>query len=325
MKVKKIIATALAVMTATMAVSITTFNTYAARTSTTATFSSIGIMINGKSYDVRPVIINGVSYFPVRTIGNALNCKVDWVNEPKQVIITSQSDPVGEDNFSQSKDGSYGTKTAIFDDSIALKANGNVVNTPVAIVDDRSYVPIKAVAEAMGKRATWYEESKTIKIVNPQTAQVDDSIKDYYVYDLPEIKNDADYLVGNWVGHSTAAFDDGDVRESKKELFISKNPDGTYKIISKSTITKYSYPTTDSRTDYTENYSYIGKSSVKELKGYFDPETNHFTTEFVKDIYHEKPYGAGYQPDVFLLKGERLYWLDGGLSDADTIGELERF
>lgn len=300
-------------------ISVSPLNTFASRRTEKAVFSSIGITINGKEYNVRPVIINDVSYFPVRTIGYALNCTTQWQSDPKKIILTSQKDPVNEDSFSQSKDGTYGDKTAIFDNEIVLTANGKVIDSPVAIVDDRSYVPVKAVAEAMGKRATWYADTKTIQIVNPDTAKVDDSIKDYYVYDLPEIKNNADYLVGNWRGSSKDKFSVGYTRCMDDEFFISKNSDGTYKVIAKNTITKYTLSSGK------EDYSFAGKSAVVELKGYFDPETNYFTTEFVKMIYCDETLGAvGYAPDTFLLKDEILIWLDGG-QEADTTGSLERF
>ncbi|GEM_PF-4450393 len=273
-------------------------NVYAARTTATAAFSNIGMTINGEEFNMRPVIIDGVSYFPVRTIGYALNCKTEWISEPKQIILTSAGEKVGYDSFEQGD----GLATAIFDDSITLTADGKNVQTPIAIINDRSYVPIKVVAEAMGKRATWDADTRTIQIVNPQTVKVDESIKDYYVYDLPEVKSQEDYLVGNWVGYVNRT-NDG---RAKAEWFISKNSNNTYKVIYKKTLES-------------------NKSYIVQLTAVYDSETKVLTTKFDKWI--DRGYLSSdvyYYPDELLLDGDVLDWISDGTSEFKD-GRLTRF
>lgn len=259
----------------------------AGRTTAAAVFSDIGITINGEKYDMRPVIINGSSYFPVRTISYALNCKTNWIADTKSIIIESVSEKVGEDTFEQGS----GEATAIFEDAVSLTANGKKVDTPIAIINDRSYVPIKKVAEAMGKRATWYEDTRTIQIVNPQTAEVDDDIKDYYVYDLPEIKTQEDYLVGNWRGYINTWAD------FKYEYFISKNADGTYKVIVTQTLTN------DPSGKYDD---FIGAKSINECTGIYDSEEYKLIVTNAKAIHLEEPFVDDWEDDTLILDGDIL-------------------
>ncbi len=301
-------AAALLFTSALILTSVTPINTYAARTTETAVFSDIGMTVNGEELNMRPVIINGTSYFPVRTIGYALNCKTEWIADTKSIILTSQGKEAGDDTFEQGS----GTAEAIFDDEISLTADGKNVNTSIAIVDNRSYVPIKTVAEAMGKRAAWDEDTRTIQIVDPQTVVVDDDIKDYYVYDLPEIKTQEDYLVGNWKGYldTWAKLD--------YEYFITKNDDGTYKVIVKSTIAE----------DTDEYKEYAGNSSVDECTGHYDSETNKLLVTDAKNIYREEPYGEEWGDDYLVLDGDVLNmpYEDNIKEDEDfKNGKLTRF
>ena len=292
-----------------LSVSALPANVYAGRRTAQATFSSIGMTINGESFDMRP-IIDGVSYFPVRTIGYALNCRTEWIADTKSIILTSVGEKVGYDSFEQGD----GTATAIFEDSISITADGKLVEVPVPIINDRSYVPIKAVAEAMGKRATWDGDTRTIQIVNPQTVKVDDDIKDYYVYDLPEIKSQEDYLVGNWKGTLDwwATFD--------FEYFIRKNTDGTYTVTYKQTI----------RED-TKNYrEYIGNYAVAECKAIFDKETSKLTVygEGAKHLHTETPFAGTTSDCVFVLSGDVLYMpFDENVKNKSDFksGKLTRF
>ncbi|MCD7778102.1 MAG: copper amine oxidase N-terminal domain-containing protein [Clostridiales bacterium] len=154
---------------------------YAKITTVDAVFGDMSVTVDGEEYNMKPLIINGTSYFPVRTLGYILICDVRWVDETREIILAAVDGEVEDGSFSQTAADLAGTKKAVFDDSITLIADGIIVSEPVAIVDDRSYIPVRAVAEAMNKRAEWNETTRTIEIINRADIQADDEIKDYYV------------------------------------------------------------------------------------------------------------------------------------------------
>lgn len=262
----------------------------------TAVFAdNIGVTINGAEFDAKVVIIDGVSYLPIKVLGYAINAETEWDKANRTVVLTRMEEKVKVEKVSQTLDGKLNKKKAYFSDDIKLIADGERMNKQVVIVEGRSYLPVKAVGEDMGIRAKWDDATRTIKIVNPMTAQVDDSIKDYYVKDLPKVTTQEDYLVGNWQGRSgwsgKGSWTD--------EVFVEKNRDGTYKITRKGVESN-------------------GKYYIVEQKGYFNSTTSVLTTKFVKYIYN-----GGYKDyidDSYKLKGDTLQQLSG----ADW-GNLERF
>jgi plastocyanin len=59
------------------------------------TYKNITIKVNGKlvSSEQEPFIYGGRTFVPLRTIGEALNKKVDWDNQNNQVVITDIQAP----------------------------------------------------------------------------------------------------------------------------------------------------------------------------------------------------------------------------------------
>jgi hypothetical protein len=59
------------------------------------TYRNISILANGKQIqsEQEPFIYQGHTFIPLKTIGEALNKKVDWDNTKNQVIITDQVNP----------------------------------------------------------------------------------------------------------------------------------------------------------------------------------------------------------------------------------------
>ncbi|MCC8097134.1 MAG: copper amine oxidase N-terminal domain-containing protein [Eubacterium sp.] len=305
-------------------------NAYAKITTVKAVFGDMTITVNGKEYNIKPLIIDGRSYFPVRTLGYLLNCEVSWVDETREIILTSSDGEVEDGSFSQTAAELAGTQTAVFDDSIYLIADRTLITEPVAIVNDRSYIPVRAVADAMGKSADWDESTRTIEITNTGETQadnseadkadeaesaevvVDDEIEDYYVSAPDEITSDEDNFIGNWQGSVISYFSSGSFRIGDDRFFISKNEDGSYKII-------YMGITTDC----TGTVFKVGDIRIVELTGSYDSETNSMTTTYVRDIYNNSN-SKGYNSDTFIYENDKLY-LTNGLDDGNAKAELERF
>jgi len=114
----------------------------------------IKVVLNGNSvlFDVVPVINNGSVMVPMRKIFSELGASVSWDNN-KQTITSV-------------KDGStvqmqIGTKLVRINDKVQT-----LVQAPM-LVDGRTLVPLRAVAEAMNCNVEWNEGTKTVTIDLP--------------------------------------------------------------------------------------------------------------------------------------------------------------
>lgn len=101
--------------------------------------------------DVAPTIINERTMVPLRAIFEALGAAVSWDDETKTVFAATNKVVVvmqiGQD---------------------VLYVNGEKIglDSPAVIVDNRTLVPARAVAEAFGNTVGYDEETKTVTITN---------------------------------------------------------------------------------------------------------------------------------------------------------------
>ena len=113
--------------------------------------SDIKLWINGDyvSTDVPPVIENGRTLVPLRVVSENLGLAVDWNGDLKQITISKDDQQfiflIGQ-NFFQKGDS---------------KQDLDV--TP-KIVDGRTLVPIRVIAEAFGQEVTWDNLARTVAI-----------------------------------------------------------------------------------------------------------------------------------------------------------------
>ncbi len=160
-----------------------------------ATVTDVKIMLNGNiltmtdanNNEVKPLIVNGTTYLPVRAIGENLGLDVDWSDETRTVILKSDSGAVSIDSGSTSVD--------ISDNQISIGANtGEQPNSDV--VDTSSGVKIIEVND------------KYDYIVIKNTSTKDVNLKDWKI-----VIGDADhtYVFGDYTLKAGADFKlDGD-------------------------------------------------------------------------------------------------------------------
>ncbi|MBR1539581.1 MAG: copper amine oxidase N-terminal domain-containing protein [Clostridia bacterium] len=103
----------------------------------------INVNVNGKNVvfdDIGPTILNGRTLLPVRATANALGAEVDWNNELRMVTITKGTDTI-----------------RLFIDSVHYMINENILELDVApcIINSRTMLPIRAIAEALGYKVSW--------------------------------------------------------------------------------------------------------------------------------------------------------------------------
>jgi len=116
------------------------------------------VILDGQqlSFDVPPIIEDGRTLVPLRTIFEALGAKVSW-DENTQTAAATKAD--------------ISIKLQI--NSKTAYKNNQAVSLDVApkIVKDRTLIPLRFVSEALGAKVGWNEENMTITINNNDIAQ----------------------------------------------------------------------------------------------------------------------------------------------------------
>lgn len=118
----------------------------------------VTVIINGQVLrcDVPPQIVNDRTMLPVRAIFEALGAKVTWVGDD-QLVFATKGDcmitlKIGVDRMSVQRAGE----------------NGNIavaLDTAPYILNDRTLVPARAVAEALDAKVDWVNETRTVVII----------------------------------------------------------------------------------------------------------------------------------------------------------------
>lgn len=106
--------------------------------------------------DVAPVIVDGRTLAPLRTVTEALGYSVKWDAQTGTAIIQDDRRiihlPVGSDQV----------RVNTFDDGVP--AETVQLDVPAQIVDGRTLVPVRFLAENIGAKVTWDDAARTIDI-----------------------------------------------------------------------------------------------------------------------------------------------------------------
>lgn len=191
----------------------------------------IVITVNGEKVPFKAAIIEGRTYLPVRVIGYALNADVDWQEKDRQIHLYFKKERISLQTFADLiSPGKIKNASFIDDMYIYLdKVPKNDISKEIAIIDARSYLPLRVISEEMGIRSTWIAETQTIEIVNPRTAIIPQGDEELYIKELPKITTNEDYIVGNWIGNNSSSINDVAYYKDSK-LFISEQANGKYRV-----------------------------------------------------------------------------------------------
>ena len=116
----------------------------------------INVVLDGKnlSFDVPPQIINGRTLVPLRVIFEALGASVRWSDLTQTVTAVRGN-----------------TTVALQIGSSILIKNGTPItlDVPAQLIDSRTMVPARAVAEAFGADVRWSDSTQTVTITTGET------------------------------------------------------------------------------------------------------------------------------------------------------------
>ncbi len=153
-----------------------------------------GEVVDCESYGSPATIVEGRTLVPLRAIFEALGASVEWDNVTRTVTSEKGSDvislTVGADTFYKN------------DEPIEL-------DVPAQIINDRTMVPARAIAEAYGVGVEWDAATRTVILTNP--------VVETPTIDLPE--GTILYLTGeNYTG------DEGVYGENNVGITVVDNP-----------------------------------------------------------------------------------------------------
>ena len=106
--------------------------------------------------DTTPFIENDRTLVPMRAIFEALGAKVNWDGETKTIV---SYDPVSDVSITMQIDSA---NMFVGEESVEL-------DVPAKIVNDRTVVPIRAIAEGMNSEVKWDGETRTVTVTKDIT------------------------------------------------------------------------------------------------------------------------------------------------------------
>ncbi len=126
----------------------------------------ITIMVDGKyvdcaSYGQTPVIVEGRTLVPLRSVFEALGATVEWNNEQRAAI---------------SEKGDLVVVVAIDSKEMMVDGTPKAIDVPAQIMNGRTMVPVRAVAEAFGCKVEWDNNTRTV-IITTATVEQDAEVE----------------------------------------------------------------------------------------------------------------------------------------------------
>ena len=127
----------------------------------------ITVMINDKELlieegDTKPFVENERTLVPMRAIFEALGASIEWDEATK--TVTSKSD-------------NGNLEIQVGSDTVKVNGNEIKIDVPAKIVDGRTVVPVRVVAEGLNKTVDWNGEARTITISDKITETAFDAAK----------------------------------------------------------------------------------------------------------------------------------------------------
>ena len=162
--------------------------------------------------DVAPVIINERTMLPIRLIAEVFDCAVDWDCETKTVSIVYEGEKEGnydiflelqiDDNkikkiyfdydeisthFSEEKlsEGLYMSEMLPYAETTYID-----LDSPAVVINDRTYIPVRAVSEALGVNVDWDGNNQMVTLSKKELGAFYNNYPDvlnlsYYLLDAP--------------------------------------------------------------------------------------------------------------------------------------------
>nr|QGT51085.1 hypothetical protein Firmicute1046_1610 [uncultured Firmicutes bacterium] len=176
-----------------------------AKNNVEASNNGITVTVNNSAvaFDQEPIIENGRTLVPVRAIFEALGASVNWDGDTQTVT---------------SKRGSINIVLTIGSNMMSKNGKDIEIEVPAQTVNDRTVVPVRAVAEAFGCNVDWDNGTQTVVISETENTSNEINLNHTYTTRLSEVDKvtcptfSFDYS-DNWTITKEELHSDDDVRE----------------------------------------------------------------------------------------------------------------
>lgn len=151
---------------------------------------NINVIINNKPLVAAdaPVIVEGRTLVPLRAIGEAMGCEVTWVAGTQTANLKNETTIVSM----QINNSWISKKKRIGDGAVTNKQ----IDVPPMLINDRTYIPARAFAEALDAVVAWDGTSQTVIIVyDTDLKYSSDKITDIYAGTGGRSRHDGDELL----------------------------------------------------------------------------------------------------------------------------------
>ncbi|MGN0150516.1 MAG: stalk domain-containing protein [Clostridia bacterium] len=136
------------------------------------------IGIDSDNAEVAPFVADGRTLVPMRFIAEAFGATVDWNDVKKEVTIKKDKKTI---------------KMKISSNSYTIGRQSYELDVPAQIYEDRTFVPLRAIAEALDKKVAWdksgviYINNETEKIPADSAAILYKSITNYIAPNIEDV------------------------------------------------------------------------------------------------------------------------------------------
>jgi hypothetical protein len=142
--------------------------------------SAVNVMVEGipvQWTDVRPFIDgNDRTMVPLRAVADAMGLDVEWDAENRTAVFTGMVIGTWYVPYQRTYYVPIGSKESYYIDEINMREIGGGIertttvvpmDTEAVIVNDRTFAPIRFIAESFAYTVDWDEESRTVLIMAP--------------------------------------------------------------------------------------------------------------------------------------------------------------
>lgn len=128
------------------------------------------VMVRGEEFVPvnPPIVVEGRTYLPLRSLGEALGVDVEWNADLKQAEVGMAKNPVTEIAPVVNAEQEVSTVTswtayrATF--KVMVRGEDFVSENPPIVVEGRTYLPLRAMGDALGVKVDWNAELKQAEV-----------------------------------------------------------------------------------------------------------------------------------------------------------------
>ena len=253
--------------------------------------SDIKVNLDGRmlSFDQPAVIVEGRTLVPVRKIFEELGAKVEW-NEKTQTVL--------------SKTENLEVRLTINDNIMLVNGEEKILDVPAQIINSRTLVPARAVAEAFGCFVDWNAKNSTV-IIKTQDYTSREAVFQIYV------SEDFKYSMLYPITDNYTLTNDKNISEYSDFILIDSVSNSSLNVTA------------------LENEKKVKTLTEKEINAILETEVSDYKTEYINSIpsvSYTYSLDGVYIKQIMYFTDDFVYTVTLGVSDdadLETVKDLE--